>query len=435
MTLTNLYRHYTTCVILILSVSVIAQSELEVKLFELPDVIFTKIETPKGYESAYKLMIKQPLDHNNPAAGHFYQRVWLSHKSYDRPTTIITNGYARGSNNINEIVTLLDANQLNVEHRYFGESMPDSLDYQYLTFEQVAQDYHHIRQLFDKIYKGKWVSSGISKGGTTTIVYKYFFPDDVHVSIPYVAPLNYEYEEQRIYDFLDSKGSKSCRDNILSYQKELLQKREDILPLLSWFVKGKGLKFNYLSLGEAFEYAVLEYPFSFWQYGWDCAKVPSSDTDLDKQIDYLLEVVGLDFFADASMEAFASHYYQSATQMGYYGYETEDFEGLLKYLPYEPHPHAAFTPNKMKVDFDPTLTNKIANWIEKNGDQMIYINGALDTWSATAVPENKEVDALWFFMEGKHHANARISNMTSIEKSKLYQKLNEWLGTSLNADK
>ncbi len=427
----NLYKITTLLLAIVLNFSLKGQSPLEIKLFELPDVIFTEIETPDGYQAAYKLMIKQPIDHSNPEVGHFYQRVWLSHKGYDNPTTIITNGYSRGSNNINEIVKLLDANQLNVEHRYFGESMPDSIDYQYLNFEQVAQDYHHIRQLFNEIYKGKWIASGISKGGTTTIFYKYFYPNDVDVSIPYVAPLNYEFEEKRIYDFLDRKGTPECRANILAYQKRLLQQREKILPLLEWFVKGKNLKFSYLSLGEAYEYAVLEYPFSFWQYGWDCAKVPTENASLEVHIDYLLEVVGLDFFADESMEAYASHYYQSAHQMGYYGYETEDFKGLLKYLPYEPHPHAAFTPNKMEVKFDPTLTNKVAQWIAKNGHRMIHINGALDTWSATAAPETKGVDALWYFLKDKHHASARIKNMTDPEKKLLYSKLNEWLGTDL----
>ena len=84
-----------------------------------------------------------------------YQRVWLSHKGYNNPSTIITNGYGRPSNNINEIVKLIDANQINVEHRYFGESMPDSVDYAYLNFEQVTQDYHHIKGLLDDIYKDK----------------------------------------------------------------------------------------------------------------------------------------------------------------------------------------------------------------------------------------------------------------------------------------
>ncbi|MDF1698579.1 MAG: S28 family serine protease [Saprospiraceae bacterium] len=410
----------------VLSVSLQAQSDIEKNLFELPDVIFTKIKTPDGYQSAYKLMIKQPLDHKNPSAGHFYQKVYFSHMDYSKPTAIITNGYQKNRNNITEVARLTNANQLNVEHRYFGESMPKEVDYTYLNFEQVTADLHRIRMLFDEIYQGKWISTGISKGGTTTIFYKYFYPDDVDVSIPYVAPLNYEYEEQRIYDFLDNIGTKECRNDLLVLQKELLKKSDEIIPLLKWYVKGRDLKFNYLSLEEAYEYAVLELPFSFWQYGKDCAVIPSSG-DTEKQMNYLLDIVGLDFFSDRDMEAYGSHYYQSATQMGYYGYETEDFKGLLKYLPYEPHPHAAFVPNKMKVMWDGTITNKAAEWIAKNGNNMLYINGALDTWSATAVPPSKNVNSKWFFMKDKHHASARIKNMTDAERLTFVDALEKWL--------
>jgi len=403
------------------------QTELEKQLFNLPDVIFTPIETPDGFEAAYKLMIKQPLDHENPEAGSFYQKVYFSFKGYDAPTAIITNGYQRPSNNINEIVTLIDGNQLNVEHRYFGESMPDTMDYSYLNFKQIAGDYHHIRTLFSDLLKGNWLASGISKGGTTTIFYKYFYPNDVSASVPYVAPLNYEYEEKRIYEFLDNIGTEECREDLTELQKDLLSNTDKIIPLLEWYVKGKGLDFEYLTLGEAYEFAVLELPFSFWQWGQDCSKIPE-EKGMEDQLDYLLEVVGLDFFSDSAMESYGSHYYQSATEMGYYGYETEDFKGLLTYLPYEPHPHAAFVPGKIKTEWNGTLTNKVAKWIENNGNNMLYINGALDTWSATAVPPSTKVNSKWFFLKDKHHANARIASMTDEEKAVFESTLKEWMG-------
>jgi len=414
----------------LLIASVVSQTPLEMQLFELPDVIFSKIDTPDGYESAYKLMVKQPLDHDNPDNGYFFQKVYLSHKSSNAPTAIITNGYNKGRNNITEVANLLEANQLNVEHRYFGDSKPDSMDYQYLTFEQVTADLHNIRTLFGEIYSGKWISTGISKGGTTTIFYKYFYPDDVDVSIPYVAPLNYEYEEKRIYEFLDNVGTESCRNDLLDLQKDLLNNTEQNLQLLEWFAKGRNLAFNYLSLGEAYEYAVLELPFSFWQYGHNCQKIPE-DEDKSTQLNYLMDVVGLDFFSDRDMEAYGSHYYQSATQMGYYGYETDDFKGLLNYLDMSPNPHAAFVPNKMDAKWDGTLTNNVAKWVKNNGNNMIYINGAIDTWSATAVEPSDKVNSEWFFLKDKHHGNARIKNMTDQERTILYQKLNDWLGVNL----
>lgn len=421
--------------ILLLNFYAKSQSEFEMKLFELPDVIFEKIETPEGYKSAYKLKIKQPIDHKNPDKGHFYQKVYLSHKDYSNPTAIITNGYTRGSNIITEVARITEANQLNVEHRYFGESMPDSLDYNYLNFEQVTADLHHINRLFRKLYTGKWISTGISKGGTTSIFYKYFYPDDVDVSIPYVAPVNYSDEDQRIYTFLDTIGSDDCRKALYEFQIRMLRKGDKFKPLINWYSKGKELEFNYLSFDEAYEYAILEYPFSFWQWGHDCSKIPGKDEDIDTHIQHFIDVVGMSFYSDESMEGYGSHYYQSGTEMGYYGFETDDFKGLLEYLPTSPNPSAIFTPNKMEVEFDGTLTNKVAEWIAENGNNMVYINGALDTWSATAVPHSDKTNSLWFFMEDHHHASARIRNLNDREKSLLQSKLSEWLDMEVDVDK
>ncbi len=403
-----------------------AQTVLEEKLFSLPDVIFKKIDTPEGYEAAYELKVRQEIDHNDPSKGYFYQRAYLSHKGYDNPTAIITNGYGRPSNNITEVAELIDANQINVEHRYFLESSPDSLDYDYLNFEQVTADLHKINQLFRRIYNGKWVSTGISKGGTTTIFYRYFYPDDVDVSIPYVAPVNHSDEDPRIYEFLDNIGSKQCRQDIEAYQMDMLENSDQMRALLKWYVKGKGLKFNYLNMDEAYEYAILEFSFSFWQYGHDCAIIPKKTDSTEKKLQYFLDIVGLDFYSDSSMESYASHYYQSGTEMGYYGYETEDFKGLLKYISADSHPSAVFMPNKMKANFKGELTNRVSKWSE-TAPNMIYINGALDTWSATAVPPSDKTNSLFFFMEGKHHGSARIRNMSEKDKSRLIKSLNTWL--------
>ena len=69
--------------------------------------------------------------------------------------------------------------------------------------------------------------------------------------------------------------------------------------------------------------------------------------------------------------------------------------------------------------------------MKTEGDKFIYIYGAIDTWSATAVRPNKKVDAQWFFMEGKHHATARIANMNDSEKNRLIQALEKWLAIDI----
>ena len=77
--------------------------------------------------------------------------------------------------------------------------------WQYLTIKQAAADHHAIIQtLKAKLYpRSKWVTTGISKGGQTTIFHRYFYPEDADVSVPYVAPLNLKEVDPRIERFLN----------------------------------------------------------------------------------------------------------------------------------------------------------------------------------------------------------------------------------------
>lgn len=424
----NSLKSLSILIVFIFSVaSISAQTELEKQLFSLPDITFKKIDTPEGFESAYEINVKQPIDHANPSKGHFYQRLYLSHKGFDRPTVMAIEGYNRPKNRIYELSRLMNSNQLDIEHRYFGTSSPEEIDYSYLNWEQMSMDLNKINVLFKAIYRDKWISTGISKGGTSTIVYKYFFPEDVDVAVPYVAPVNYEYEDKRIYDFLKTVGTEECRNAIKDFQTRALEQREEFITALKWFGKGAKMDFNYWSIEEAFEFAVLEYSFSFWQYAHDCSKIPGKDATIDDQIQHLIDIVGVGFYSDKEVNGLSSAYYQFATQMGYYGFETEDFNHLLKALPTDTHPHAAFAPNKMETKWDGKLTNEVAKWAANSGNQMIYIYGGLDTWSATGIPPSDKVDAHWFILEGKGHARARIRFMTDTEKLKFVNALEGWL--------
>ena len=411
----------------------LAQSaSLENLLFELPDVIFKEIEPVGSYEKAYELQVKQLIDHNDSSKGYFYQRAYLSHKGFDCPTVIVTQGYTVRQNRISELAGFLNANQLDVEHRYFGESCPDSLDYTYLNLEQATADLHHINQLFKEIYKGKWLSTGASKGGATTIFYRYFYPNDVDVSVPYVAPINREREDSRIYEFLDTVGSKECHAKIRAFQRRMLKEENKVLPLVEMYANGARLSFTYMTIQEAYEYTVMEYPFAFWQYGKPCDEIPGHKAPISDALDYLIKISDLFLFSDKGIDTYLSHYYQAASEMGYYGYRTENFKGLLKTLPTDHHPYAALVPDCIPVHFDGKVLKGVNEWLKTDANKMIYLYGALDTWSSTGVPPNDKVDAVWFYMKGKDHATANIKNMTPEEKQKFVSTLERWLGMTIN---
>ena len=418
-------KNLLLCICLIFSVHVIAQSDIEKRLFLLEDVIFKTIETPEGFISAYELMIKQPLDHKDPAKGHFYQRVYLSHTGFSAPSVLITEGYDRNKNRIYELSTYLDANQIDVEHRYYGASKPETMDYQYLNLEQATADLHRINNMFRTIYSGPFVTTGISKGGMTTLFYRYFYPDDVEASVPYVAPINVDFKDKRIYKFLDNIGDKSCRNKIEKFQRHLLKNKAEYIPLVKWYAKGQNNSFERLSIEGAYELAVLEYSFSFWQFGVPCDKIPDLDSDRETILDHFLAVSGVAFFSDKSITGYGPFYYQMGTEMGYYGYNTDDFKEYITVVGDEPS--AVFWPENVNTTFQPTLTRTAQKWMTNELERVIYINGAIDTWSATAIQPKKKLDAVVFNLEGQSHGSARIKNMSDDEKALLEKTLERWL--------
>ena len=426
-------KHYISFLLLFMFIiPVNAQlSSLEKKLFELPDVIFTPLDAPSGFDAAYELAVKQAIDHKDHTKGYFYQRVFLSHKGFERPVVYVTEGYEQHAIYRNELTSLLNANQIEVEHRYFGESIPDSPDYDYLSTEQEAADLHHINQLMKEIYTGKWISTGISKGGQNSIFYRYFYPNDVDVTIPYVAPINLSMADDRIYTFFDTVNTAECRNKIRDFQIRILKERAKILPLLQWYSKGKELRFTYLTFEQAFEYTVLEYSFSFWQWGHSCSEIPSPNSSIEDAVNHLLSVSDIDFFSDETMQKFESHYYQAAAEVGYYSYKTDDFKGLIKALPVKPYPSAIFPPGKMKVDYESSSSKKVYDWTQTEGNYILYIYGAGDTWSATSVPPSAKTNSLWFFIDGASHGSARIRNMSPAQRNLFITTLEKWLGTEI----
>jgi hypothetical protein len=146
-------------------------------------------------------------------------------------------------------------------------------------------------------------------------------------------------------------------------------------------------------------------------------------------LDHFLEVSGLAFFSNAGMTNYASHYYQCALEFGYYGYETKEVSDLLRALPVTPNPSAIFPPKDVEVVYDGgELASQVYEWLQAEGDQILYINGALDTWSATALPVSKGRDALFFFLEDRSHGTARIKNMDESQREEVKLALERWMG-------
>ncbi len=417
------------CSISLQSFSQTDQEQLESALSKLSGVSFRKIIDSTQASLQYELLVQQPIDHQHPEKGIFNQQVILTHRGFDHPSVMETQGYELfpGPNEPEQIAS---ANNLNIEYRFYGKSVTAPMQWTCLTVEQEAADLHHINELFRKIYKGKWISTGVSKGGSTTIYYKYFYPADVDLAIPYVAPLDNSLEDKRIYAFFDTIGTAACRSKIKAFQTYLLKHEKEALVKLAAYSKANGLTYNYTgSIGRSFEYAVLEYSFSFWQYNDVCASIPDND-DLNDHLSALMRTSDISSFTDDGIAMFSNHYYQAATQCGYYGYNIEPFKNDLHYFTENP---SSILPPKGVVlkPYDPALNEKVQRWLAEKGNNIIYIYGGSDTWTAAGIIPSPAVNAKRFVIPNANHATARIKNMSSAMQAEFTQLVISMSGISV----
>ncbi|WP_103982815.1 S28 family serine protease [Parabacteroides chinchillae] len=412
------------------AVTMAASEDLKGKLEALKGIESVEQLKSDCYPEKYVVRITQPLDPKHPELGTFTQRVIIGHVGFDRPTVLVTEGYgaayALNPRYQEELTRLLNANLIFVEYRYFLESTPDPLNWDYLTAENSAYDLHHVNQTFRELYNtGKWISTGISKGGQTTILYRAFFPDDVDFSVPYVAPLNRAVEDGRHEPFLRKVGTKAERAKIESFQIEVLKRKMEIVSMLESFCKENNLQFR-IPVEEVLDYCVLEYPFALWQWGTSVKTIPPLSTDTETLFKHLVSISGPDYFAKDQPNT--SFFVQAARELGYYGYDTKPFEKYLTiknsdgYLSRIMLPESAGT-----IEFRPGLYQKVYNFLKENDPKMIFIYGEVDPWSATRVPsfKGKKNEQIYIQPGGSHRA--RISNMPEDMKEKILRQINKWL--------
>lgn len=425
--------HKLLALLLILFVTLSAQeSDLYQYLESLEGITFTKIKHDTNhFTEAYEIFVTQPIDHKNPEAGTFTQQVYLSHNDKDVPAIISTEGYAAGRNYTLELSRLFPANQLIVEHRYFEESVPEPRDWQYLTIYNAASDHHNIVEMFNDFYTGKWVNTGISKGGQTVMYHTYFYPEDVDVSVPYVAPLNFAPFEPRMYTFFkDEVSTPECRERVRNFQRLVLEKRDELYPMFLDKAKEKGYTYNIIGEEAAFEYAVFEYEFAYWQWVEDdCENIPAADDSLHIIFNHFEEGSSFSFFDDAGIKDGYPFYYQAYNEIGFYDYNVDHLKDLLKYA--DGNTEFFYPGDAEPWEFNQQQMYDVRDFLLTDGNNFIYIYGANDPWSrGTGVREVGETNSLLMVKEGGSH-RTRIRHFEGEQKEKIYSTLEEWLDVEI----
>ena len=428
----NMHIRYAALLLFVLlsaSASPFAQTVLEQKINAISAIKEIRPLETSEFSEKYVTYFTQPLDHRHPEKGSFRQRVIVSHVGFDRPTVIVTEGYgaayALRSQYREELSKLLNANMIFVEYRYFLESTPEPKDWQYLTAENSADDLHAITTAFKNIYPGKWIATGISKGGQTTLLYRTFYPDDVDISVPYVAPLCYGVEDGRHEPFLHKVSTPENRKIIEDFQLEALKRKATLLPRFEKYCTEKNYSFR-APIEEIYDYSVLEYSFALWQWGTPISSIPATTASDDEIFSHLLAISEPGYFTADSPNA--SFFVQAARELGYYGYDVQPFKQYLSIQSSEGYLHRLMLPEELKdMPFDKTLSKKITKFLKKQDPKMIFIYGQNDPWTAAGVTWLKNKKNIHVFIQPNGSHLARINTLPEAEKAKVMELINEWL--------
>lgn len=382
---------------------------------------------PSGYR-AFDMTYEQPVDHADPAAGTFRQRLRLLSRATDAPMVLLTEGYGLGSNTRDVVTATLAANQVMVEHRFFGPSRPASNDFRKLDIWQAASDHHRVVQALKWIYGGAWINQGGSKSGMAALYHRRFFPDDAVGTVADVAPLSLSQNDPRYVAFVASAGpSATCRQRLVDFQRAALSRRGELMPQMTG-------SYDHLGKELAFEHAVLELPFFFWQYGRpaDCSVIPATNASATTLFAFLDDFASpSNNYGDAALAQYAAYYVQAEAQLGYPALDETQVADLLQ------HPGTTgasrYVPAGVSVTYDPTAMEDVARWVRDEGERLIFVYGEYDPWTAGAVdlgPTPRDSYKL-VVPAGNHFAD--ILDLAPADRAVALDALSRWTGVPIGA--
>lgn len=402
------------------------------KLRAIPGLTVGEAPTTVAGYRYFVLGFDQPGDHDAPdSSPHFSQRILLMHRSESAPMVLGTSGYFANPSKprLYEPASLLEANQLWVEQRFFSPSRPEPADWSWLTIKQAATDHHRIVEALRPLYGGKWISSGASKGGMTSVYHRRFFPDDVEGTVAYVAPHSQGTSDPRYLDFVANVGDADCRAKLADFQREVLIRRPAMMTSLNAISGAHGYTFELLNEDQALEIAAVEFAFTFWQYfgASRCPNIPTSASTDAEVWTFLTEINPPIYWSDGQVLGFEPYYWQAAVELGYPAVEESHLVDLLKYPKFDvPTSFVLAGPGKTPT-FKPEAMQDITQWLDASGERILFVYGENDPYSAAAFDPGNAKDTFKFFAPGENHS-AKILDLVEADRLTAFDALERWTG-------
>jgi hypothetical protein len=314
-----------------------------------------------------------------------------------------------------------------IEHRYFGTSLPDPMDWTRLTIAQMATDEHDIITALRTVYQGAFITTGGSKGGMTAMYHRRFYPDDVEGTVSYVAPISFGAPDRRYANFLaDMVGPIGCRQAVRDIATEMLAHRR--AAILAHAQMDGAHAYTQIAIGAAVESAIVSLEWTFWQYHGvsECGNVPLVGASDDAVLTVLDRISPVSDCDDEQVERFKPYYYQSYTQLGY---PDGGYDYLAPYLQYTEADYANELPIVPEPPYDSVPMRDIDDFVEHHGEHLLFIYGEWDPWTGGKFALGDAQDAALLIQPRGTHASW-ITDLELSDRQEAFAKLEAWTGVA-----
>jgi hypothetical protein len=398
---------------------------IEEKLACIEGLSFTEIKgdptVPQGARR-FDMKLRQPVDHNNPTLGNLHQKLILLHRDENEPVILQTGGYNLGGFKESMLAVAFEANQIQVEHRFWGDSKPSPFDWSKLTVKQSADDFHRIVVSLKPIYQRPWINTGGSKGGMTSIYHRRFYPNDLAGTLANVAPHSQSNADRRYITFLENVGGSRyeyCRKRWMDLQRTLLENRAELVPTIAG-------SFTHLGSADlAFEHSVVEASFYFWQYtdpedaNKGCAQIPVGKSPKE-MYDYLQQINSIESYSD---KKFPSYYmFQAGSELGSPSYGVPELDPLRKYVFHIDQ----YMPKGVTYKYDPAVMADIQQWVLNEASNIVFGYGEFDPWTAGEFAVPVKADIYKFQLAAGNHG-ANFAKLDPTEREYVLSLLSMWI--------
>ncbi|MBL8954220.1 MAG: hypothetical protein JNK82_25810 [Myxococcaceae bacterium] len=384
----------------------------------------------------YLLQVTQLADHSRPDGETFEQQVLLTFVSEGAPVVMHHTGYSLFSYR-SDLGRHLNANELEIEHRFFDPSTPPSRDFTKLDIVQSAFDSHHIVELLRPVLRGRWLGTGHSKGGMTTTYHRRFFPCDTDASVPYVTPLSYSLSDPRYGPWLQNLGGAqwaACRQVFRDIDRGIIANRATFATQLRGTYSKIGSAENALwamtgmmSWG-LFQYGMLDDP----QQGCPAYEATAADPTSFAQLIAYYAQSGESYsdqgLAQGPMSRHFGYMYQMTNELGGQGASRAHLTDLGT-VPTWPEPSTLMLGPVAVPQFEARAMRDIQDWVSTHGSRMLFIYGELDPWTGGQLELGNAVDSLKLYAPASSHG-AGIEDLAQADRLAAEMTLQRWLGTS-----